>query len=211
MADYSLPIHCTLVAGCSSSGKTTFAWRHMVNADGVTCRFVFDYKGEFLTRWGMSAASTALELEKALATRWVIFNPHRMFPGNAKAAFIFFCQWVFTASQRGPGRKIFYVDEAWKYCSPNSIPEALAVIVQTGRSEGIETFFMTQRPNRLNEAILNEVTEYVCFALDGRNAIQTAIDYGIPADLPPNLPKGTFYALDERGRSVRHKLFDPPT
>mgnify|MGYP002015531730 CR=1 FL=1 len=183
----------------------------MMNAEDVACRFIFDYKGEFISRLGLPAASTANELEAALATRWVIYNPHRMFPGKVPEAFRYFCKWVFAASQRGPGRKILYVDEAWKYCSPNAIPEELAIVVQTGRSEGLETVFMTQRPNRLNEAILNEVTEYVCFALDGRNAIQTAVDYGIPAEIPAGLPKGTFYALDENGRSVQHKLFDPPT
>ena len=194
--DYSLKLSCTLAAGCSGSGKTTFAIKHMINSKGVACRFIFDYKGEFEQRLKIRAARTMAELNKALATRWVIFNPHKMYAGKINEAFLFFCDWVFRTSQGGKGRKLFYIDEAWKYCTPHKIPEELATCVQTGRMEGLETFFMTQRPNRLNEAILNEITEYVCFRLKGENAIETAIEAGIPESIPANLPKGQFYALD---------------
>jgi hypothetical protein len=34
---------------------------------------------------------TANELESARASRWVVFNPARMFPGDTRAAFRFFC------------------------------------------------------------------------------------------------------------------------
>ena len=39
----------------------------------------------------------------------MIFNPHRMFPGDVEGAFRFFCQWVYDASRRGPGKKILCV------------------------------------------------------------------------------------------------------
>jgi hypothetical protein len=71
-------------------------------------------------------ASTAAELEAAPGTRWVCFNPHRMFPGDAAAAFRFFCDWAFNASRRGPGKKVFLADEVWRWCSPQAIPRELA-------------------------------------------------------------------------------------
>jgi DNA helicase HerA-like ATPase len=44
--------------------------------------------------------------------------------------------------------------------------------IQTGRKRRLETVFCTQRPNRLNEAITNEVSELVGFRLQGENAIR---------------------------------------
>ena len=52
-------------------------------------------------------AGTAAELETALASRWVVLNPHRMFPGEAAAAFAIFCKWAFDCARRGPGKKVF--------------------------------------------------------------------------------------------------------
>lgn len=206
--DYSLSLHCTIVGGASGSGKTTFALRHMVRVKGVACQFIFDYKGEFAHRLGLPAASTAAELEAALATRWVIFNPHRMFPGQVEKAFLFFCVWVYKVCQRGPGRKILYTDEAWKYCDPYNLPIELATNIQTGRIHGLESWFLTQRPHRLNGAIRNEVTEFVCFRLQEKAAIQIAAEAGIPAEVPGNLVKGSFYSLNcDRGGFLLGRVF----
>lgn len=197
-----------MVAGASGSGKTTLALLHMVRVKGVACQFIFDYKGEFAYRLGLPAAGTANELEAALATRWVIFNPHRMFPGQVEKAFLYFCAWVFEVSQRGPGRKILYVDEAWKYCDPYNLPIELATCIQTGRIHGLETFFLTQRPNRMNGAIRNEITEFVCFRLQEKAAIKIAAEAGIPEEVPGNLAKGSFYALNcEKGGVLEGRLF----
>ena len=72
------------------------------------------------------------------------------------------------------------VDEVWKYCSPTAIPQELANCIQPGRIRNLEMMFATQRPNRLNETITNEVTELVCFRLQGVNALKRVADLGAP-------------------------------
>jgi len=48
---------------------------------------VFDDLGQIAARLAVRQANTAAELEAALSSRWVVFNPHRMFPGDASGAF----------------------------------------------------------------------------------------------------------------------------
>src|SRR4051812_40765518 len=114
MGDYTLSPANTLVVGMTGSGKSTFAYRYLLNAPAA-CRFLFDDLGRAATRLGARPCFTANELEAALATRWVIFNPHRMFEGNPKQAFLFFCDWVLNVSKRGPGKKLVLVDEIWQW------------------------------------------------------------------------------------------------
>ena len=131
MSDWTLPPCITFLAGMTGSGKTTFALRYLLNVQAA-CRFVFDDLGQVSSRLKIPHASTAAEVEAALATRWVVFNPHRMFPGQVDAAFRWFCHWSFEASRRGPGKKVILLDEIWRFCSPQSIPRKLATLSQMG-------------------------------------------------------------------------------
>jgi DNA helicase HerA-like ATPase len=70
-----------------------------------------------------------------------------------------------------PGEKILVVDEVWQYCTPQSIPEELALIVQSGRKRGLRLMVNTQQPNRLNSAVLNGASDMVCFRLQGPPAL----------------------------------------
>ena len=147
-------------------------------------------------------AGTAAELEAALASKWVIFNPHRMFPGDVTAAFAFFCQWAFDASRRGPGKKVFVADEVWRFCSPHSIPRELAVIAQMGRAENLELLTATQLPHKVNASITGQSTEVVCFRLDERLALDAVADLGAnPAHIQA-LPLGCFVALNRLSRGT---------
>lgn len=197
----------TLICGVSGSGKSTFALRYLVNCQ-VACRFIFDPDGEASARLNLSPASTAVELEDDLSSGWVIFDPHAMFPGRVSDAFRFFCEWSYDAASRLDGVKVFLVDEVWKYCSPLNIPEELALCIQTGRKRGLAMIFCTQRPNRLNEAITNEVSELVCFRLQGENALRVVnnlVGRPVPA---PDLPLGEFFAVNlDSGSEARGKLF----
>ena len=196
------------LTGRSGSGKSTFAIRYLLNAGGLACRFIFDPRSEFSTRLGVRSASSARELEAAVAGQWVIYNPHRMFPDRTTDAFQFFCKWVFNVSQRGSGRKVLLVDEVWKYCTPHEIPLELAEIVQEGRKAEIDVMFATQRPNRMNESITGEVTEAVCFALAGQNAIKTMEGLDIPATVSAHLPNGHYYAVNRNtGGILRGRVF----
>jgi hypothetical protein len=198
----------TLIAGRSGSGKSTFAIRYLLNAPGMACRFVFDPRGEFSQRLRVRPATTARELEDALAGQWVIFDPTRCFHSDVPKAFRFFCQWAFAVSGRGRGQKVMLVDEVWKYCSPQSIPLELAVCVQEGRKVGLDLMFCTQRPNQLNESITNETTEAVCFALGGFNALKTMEGLDVPLEISSHLPNGQFFAVNrDTGNTLSGRVF----
>jgi len=159
-----------VIAGCSGSGKSTFAIRYLLNAK-LTCRFIFDASGEYAEKFQRRPCSTGAELNAATGTGWVIFDPHTLFPGEPEKAFAMFCEWAWTVSRQLSGQKIVFADEVWKYCNPNTIPKNLALIVQDGRKHGIGLIVTTQRPNRLNEAIMGEATEFVGFRMVGENKL----------------------------------------
>ncbi len=199
---------CTLAMGKSGSGKTTFALRYLVAGD-FTCRFLFESpKCDMHIKLGLDCAETLPELEMAIEDGFVIFNSSIMFPGDRVTAYDWFCRWSYDRAAQMPGRKILLTDEAWRACSPHSIPQALAEWVQDGRSFGMETMFATQRPNKLNGAILNEATELVCFRLQEHNALVTVSDLGAPTDEVSRLAPGMFVALNcETDSELRGRLW----
>ena len=212
MSDDSLPLNQTLIVGQSGSGKTTFALRYLKYCPNVACRFIFDDFGVSARKLGVSPCYTDNDLESALATRWVIFNPVRMFPGDTKgAAFKFFCEWVLQSCRRGEGKKLVLVDEIWRWCSPTFIPPALANLSQAGRMENIELVTATQRPNLVNESITGQTTELVVFRLAAPNAIRSAVnlsDGKLSPDTISALPLGQFIALNRNsGALLRSKVF----
>lgn len=210
MSDYALPLRSVVIAGKSSSGKTTFAFRYLEKTPAL-CRFIFDDQGQASARLKVPLASSRAELERALSMRWVLFNPHVMFPGDLHGAFKFFCQWTFAACKRGPGRKQVFLDEVWRMVSPTSIPSEFAVLIQMGRVEGIEVITATQRPHKLNEAILGQAVELVCFRNEHRLALKAIADLDI--DDPElkkikNLPLGSFRSYNlQTGKIVSGKIF----
>jgi len=171
------------------SGKTTFALRYLLNAKPA-CRFIFDDLGRAATRLRLRPVYLADELEAALATRWVVFNPHRMFPGETRAAFAFFCQWTYDASRRGPGKKLFLADEIWQWQTNFQIPHELALVVQTGREENLELVCATQLPHRLNASITGGATELVTFRLQERLALECVEALGADRVETAGLPLG---------------------
>jgi hypothetical protein len=197
----------TVATGRSFSGKTTFAFRYLLNSPAA-CRFIFDDRGQAAKRLQLTPARTVNELEQAIPSRWVCFDPSRMFPGKYDQAFQFFCQWAFDVSGRGPGNKILLVDEVWRWCTPYNIPEQLANVVQTGRHHGLELFCCTQRPHRLNGAITNEITELVCFSLQEPAALDRISALGADSTRVSNLPKGSFISINcDSGEQLSGRVF----
>lgn len=166
MSDHTLEPASTLIVGCTGSGKTTFALRYLLNRRDCACRFIFDDLGRAASRLNVTPQYSANELEAALPSRWVIFNPHRMFPGDTKAAFKFFCAWLYEVSKRGPGKKLFLADEVWQWQDPHSLPRELATVVQAGREEHLELVCATQLPHKVHAAITGQCTELVSFRLN---------------------------------------------
>lgn len=210
MPNFAASLRGTGICGMPGSGKTTLAFCYLQNAP-VSCRFIFDDRGQAAARLRLPHASTEAELERALATRWVCYNPHQMFPGDPVTALKFFCRWTYAASKRGPGHKLCFVDEVYRHCTPTHIPVELAVIAQEGRVEDLELVTATQRPHKWNESLMGQMTELICFRLQHRLALQALTDLDIgDADIERvrRLPLGSFISFNlEKGSSRTGKVF----
>jgi hypothetical protein len=184
----------TICAGISGFGKSTFGLRYLANAD-LSVRFLFDPDpgefnpelGEFADRLGLAPARTPYELALGLCQGWVAFDPHWMFPGMMKEAFNFFCQFAWEMSAELPGNKVLVADEIWNYQTPHGIPIELQTIVQSGRKRGLHLMANIQQPNRLNDALLNGVSEFVAFRLQSPKALDLVRGFEFDPDEVANL------------------------
>ncbi|MFN3410216.1 MAG: hypothetical protein ACK45B_14565 [Limisphaerales bacterium] len=159
-------------------------------------------------RLGIRPVFTANECEAALADRWVVFNPHRMFPGDTASAFRWFCQWTNDCARRGPGKKVLLVDELWQWCSPNTIPRELALVAQTGREENLELLVATQLPHKINASITGQATELVCFRLTEPLALNRVAELGADRDAVAALPPGRFLSWNRlTGAKLAGRVF----
>jgi hypothetical protein len=207
MSDYTLPPASRIICGMTGSGKTTAAFRYLEKADPV-CRFIFDDMGQAHARMDRPLAATATEMEESLGSRWILYNPHRMFPGEIEKAFDFFCEWVLDACSRVPGRKIVLIDEVWRFTTPYTVPKPLAKLAQMGRAEGVELVTCTQRPNRLNESIRDSATEIVCFKLTGANQIECMEETKAKREEIMSLPLGKYLSFNRlNGQMSSGKVF----
>jgi hypothetical protein len=180
MSDYTAKPRSTAIVGMTGSGKTTLAFRYLQNTPAA-CRFIFDDQGQASARLKIPMVSTVAEMERALPGRWLLFNPHPMFPGDLVGAFRFWCDIAFRFSKRGPGWKQFLVDEVWRFQDRDSIPKELAVISQMGRVERLELISVTQQPHLINSSITGSSTELICFRLDESVELKKVAGLGAPA------------------------------
>jgi hypothetical protein len=208
MGDWTAQLVQTLIVGMCGSGKTGFALRLLLNAQGVACRFIYDDMGRIAPRLRIRPCYTARELDAALATRWVIFSPWRMF-SDPKEAFNFFCTWVCDVSKRGPGRKLVLVDEVWQWVTPHYIPLPFATLTQASREDHVELITCTQTPQKLNDSVAGLSTELVCFKLQtGSKALEYVTNLDADEDAVANLPMGHFIAYNRlSGGKLAGKLW----
>jgi hypothetical protein len=207
----------TTVVGMTGSGKTTFVLRLLLNRERVACRFVFDDENRTAPRLRLKPCYTLAELNAALGTRWVVFNPSRMFYPQSgdrdilapkKRAFAFFCSWIFEVSKGGPGEKMISLPEIWRFCTPDSIPPEFATIMQMGRELGLHVITDTQRPELVNESIIGATTELVSFKLVSPAALNTVKKIGADAAQIAGLPLGHYVSRNILSGSVlRGKVF----
>lgn len=206
MIDYTLNRQIVLLGGQSGSGKTSFALKLLCNTT-APYKFIWDPDGQISNRLGMPSAQTEEELECSIESGWIIFDPNVMFPGRHPEGFAWFVGWVFQVCGVLDGRKWLLVDEVWRYCDPHKIPRELAECVQTGRVRGLSCVFATQRPNKVNESILNEVTECVAFRLQGANALKTLQELGVNPVVVSGLEPGQFVSLLQSGKEISGRMW----
>jgi hypothetical protein len=199
----------TLIFGGGSTGKTTFAYRLLLNLPGVAVRFIFDEDGQAAARLRLPRAGTARQCEDALLSRWVCFNPYVMFRAEQLGqAFRWFCHWAFQASQRGPGIKLLFVDEQWKFCDARNLPAELERVVRTGRFHDLQYVSATHRPRDYHVNVRALVTEWVCFNTIEPAELDAVRPYFPGVDRVATLPRGQFIAYNrESGAELSGRVF----
>jgi len=186
------------IFGGSGCGKTTYALKFIAHAQARTV-FLFDAEGEFSESLQLPPARTVYELDQAIASGWVCFDPHIMFPGELEGALEYFAKLTLRAAAVLPGRKFFCVDELSRYVTGSVIPRPLKTLVQTGRRYGVDGVFMAQQPNELHNTIRCQLSEVVCFQLTDDTALEFPKKFGFDIEAVRVLPPFQFICRNNRG------------
>lgn len=189
---FSHPSVKELITGTSGTGKTTL-FEEILRREKARWKFVFDHQGEFSVRFGVKPCFTLEQIVAAAdAGGWVCFDPVREFPGRTPDAFAFWADFVFEFSQSLRGRKIFACDELQKLVSTKNEPVELLTILDTGRRYQLDFFGITQAPNRIHNAIRNQITKIYTFRQSDANAVAYLGDNGFDAEKIRNLARGCY-------------------
>lgn len=161
-----------LVTGTSGTGKTTLAQK-LLKTEKAFVKFIYDHQGEFSKRFKVPAITDADDLlDKTAKGGYVCFDPIKSFPGKSQLGFDFFCEFVFAECQVIGGRKIFFCDELQKLTDTANEPEAFLTLCETGRRFKVDIICISQAPNRLHNAIRNQLTQVYTFRQSDDNAIK---------------------------------------
>lgn len=191
------------MTGVSGTGKSTFAIQYLVNRD-FTCRFIFDPDGEYSGRLKIPAATRPGPLEQSVLSRWCIFDPTEMFPGDNRAGFAAFCDYAWKLSARtSGGRFVLFVDEVQLYTHPSYVPKELSQIAEAGRKRGLELLIAGQRPNRIHGDLRAQWTEWVSFYMHERNSLEALEECGFSPDEVAALPDLHYIARSDKGGELR--------
>lgn len=192
------------VFGGSGTGKTTYALKY-VAASKAKCVFLFDAEGEFSKRMELPACRTPGEIDAAIRSGWVCYDPHEMFSGDMEAGITYFCKLALEVSKRLGGRKLVVIDELGWYVTGHKLPFPLKQIVQSGRRWGLDGVFLGQQPNELHNTIRCQLTEVVCFQLTDAQALEFPQKFGFDIEAIRALDpaRHQFICRNNRGGEVR--------
>jgi len=220
VSDDRTELRVTLAVGVSRCGKTILLLRYLAARRDLACRFIFDPLGQIAATANRNAEGRGLagrftvcetedELEVALAEDgWVFFDPSELFPGDQAAGFDWFCRWSYDKARQMSGRKALLADEVWMFQSKQKFPQSLACWIQDGAKWNCEVLLATHDPHKLNSSLEGQITELVCFYLQGDKQLEYVARLGIDPDEVASLPNGSFIARDPRTRGeFRGKVF----
>lgn len=196
-----------VIVGTSGSGKSTFQIRVLLGTPSV--RFCFDHSGEFMRKLGVRPCRTVAELIAAIPTRFVVFDPHYLFPGRPVKAFEFFAKWVWSYRERIRGRMIFSSEELQNWCGTHEghLPPGLAQIAEEGRKYEIDFCFVAQAGNLIHNRIRAQTSELICFRITEDNGLYWPSKRGFNTDEIQSLQNHHFIAKSlETGSWHRGKL-----
>jgi len=195
-----------LVTGAGCNGKTEY-WGRFILSEPATVKFIFDHEGEFSQRFGIPRITEIADLERAIGTGWVCFDPVPSFGGNLDAAFAFFSEWVLAVSKEFDGRKLFGCDEIQEFMSTAKVCPEFAILWRTGRRYEIDFAVISSAPNAIHNVVRNNFTEIATFAHLDENALKFLIDNGITEESIRSLNQFEYIAWTKQPRAMeRGKL-----
>jgi hypothetical protein len=185
----------TLIVGASGFGKSQYQIRAALGASQRT-KFVFDHKDEFAVLAGAEQCSTPEEIEAALETGWVVYNPRVMWPGRLPEAFAWFCDFAWTVSEQIGFPKLIVADEL-KLLTEGQAPVELCRVMEDGRSVALDVLFTSHNANGLHNRLREQFTEIVTFYQRSGPAVEIMEkEFGFDAVAIGNLQRGEFIAQD---------------
>jgi hypothetical protein len=195
------PANRQLITGVSGTGKTTL-FLSTITKEKARLKFVFDHQGEFARKLKIKPIFALEEMFEAVdkGEQWILFDPVDMANDlNAEGkrrgiveTFALFAGCVFLICEVVKGRKLFICDELQKLTNTRNEPDELLAILDTGRRWQIDFYGISQAPNRIHNAIRNQITHITTFRQSDSNAVQYLADNGFSADEIRNLRKGEY-------------------
>lgn len=178
-------IHAT---GRSGTGKTSICERFVVGSNYGEV-FIFDHQSELHSRLGVQPFYRFNDVFAEKERRVKAYDPSYEFAGRFKEAFEAFSSAVF---QRCRGRKMLW--ETLLVCDELQIVNdfhtpalGMAQIFQTGRRFGIDSFTMSQQPNKIPNLFREQFTELYFTQLIDPNSLKFPTEFGLDSDAIRNL------------------------
>lgn len=177
-----------LIAGKNGSGKTAFAVWELIRIPTAPI-IVYDTKVEpkFLALPASKVVITIAEMLEAARDEsidYVIVRPPEELLGDASALDEYLWQQYLHIHY-----SVAYIDEGYTFHTRSGQAfKGLQSLMQRGRSKGITTIISTQRPIRIERAIVSEMSKAYLFLLQDKRD-REAIDNLIPEFSKLPLPK----------------------
>lgn len=175
-------------------GKTSLAIRY-INASPHDRVFIFDHQDEFANRLEIGRRRVARDpdelLELAQDHRIVPFDFATNYGGHMDEGFVDFCDSVYELARDGLEPlglcALFVCDEIQRFVNPHQCPIEFRTIVETGRRSNLDSLLLSQRPNKINGDIREQLTEMFLFRLQDENSLKFAAEVGANTDRVMNL------------------------
>lgn len=178
-------VHAT---GRSGTGKTSICERFIVGSNYGEV-FIFDHQSELHSRLGVQPYYRFEDVFRETERRVKAYDPSYEFAGRFNEAFQAFSSAVF---QRCRNRKMLW--ETLLVCDELQIVNdfhtpalGMSQIFQTGRRFGVDSFTMSQQPNKIPGIFREQFTELYFTQLIDPNSLKFPVEFGLDPDAIRNL------------------------